>query len=56
VDAVASNYFRIRARLPTPDFGLSDPTLTHTLPEIARVVGLTLSSPDKVFEALIPDP
>ena len=53
---MVSNYFRIRARLATPDFGLSDPTLTHTLPEIARLVGLTLTSPNRVLEALIQDP
>ena len=53
---MVSNYFRIRARLSTPDFGLRDPTLTHTLPEIARVLGLTLTRHNKVFEALIPDP
>jgi hypothetical protein len=31
VGAVASNYFRIRARLPTPDFGLRDGMATVTL-------------------------
>jgi len=32
------------------------PTLTHTLPEIARVVGLTLTSPNSILETLITDP